>query len=108
MTRPKIILNPTQFKRMYNKGILLNVIASHFCVSTTVIHKNRKMLHLPLRRPRVVVVDEEEFRRLYADKIIYDEMAKQLGICRCSVISIRKRLNLPARHRSNKRLQDDY
>jgi hypothetical protein len=107
MTRPKIILNATEFRRMYNnKGIKLNVIASHFCVSTTVIHKNRKLLNLPLRLPKVHV-DEEEFLRLDAEKLIYDTMAKTLGVSRCTVISIRQRLNLPARNNSSKRVRDE-
>ena len=107
MTRPKIILNPVQFKILYMSGTKIDAIASHFCVSTTVIRKNRKMLNLPLRKPKVVI-NEEEFRRLDSKKLVYDKMAKEFGICRCSVISIRKILGLPARHRSNKKVRDDY
>jgi hypothetical protein len=106
MTRPKIILNPVQFKRLYISGTKLRLIAEIYCVYTTVIQKNRKLLKLPLSKPKVQI-DEEEFRKLDSQKLIYEKMAKQLRICRCTVISIRKHMNLPARHRCHKKVRDE-
>jgi DNA-binding XRE family transcriptional regulator len=106
MTRPKIILDPLQFKRMYMSGTKLNVIAEIFGVSIIVIRKNRKMLNLPLRKPKVQV-DFEEFRKLDSQKLVYDKMAKQLNVSRCTVISIRKSLGLPARHKRHQKVRNE-
>ena len=96
--RPRLKIDEVEFRRLYNDGMELNDLATHFKISRSSVHLFRVKLHLRPRRRYMIKFDKREFKRLFKLGTPYGKMAEIFGMSRNTVMETRKRLGLKNRY----------